>query len=196
MYSIYQKHNENRQIRLTFAEEISLAGCNNGLVPNALKEKITEADKPPIGWTLHIAKEYNKQGKSIIIDIKPSNNEVFLCELDSVFGFSYHRWTPTMYRLKILYNDEVSPKEFDKNFFLCSANSDIIYTQSYLSGSFKNGQLIGTWNPPSPNPKNALLQWAEAMTFFYEQVKKYDPNFLNESIEVITRDKTGSKKIS
>lgn len=183
---------ENEQTRLTLSERIHLAGCNIGLIPKLLKEKLTPDDNPFLGWILSIANDFNKKNQSVIIDIKPrSTSEVFLCELDSVFGFSYHRWTPTMYRLKILYNDEVSHEEFDKNFFLCSANSDIIYTLSYLSGSFKDGQLIGTWNPPSPNPKNALLLWAEAMTFFYEQVKKYDPNFLNESIEVITKDKTG-----
>ena len=186
---------ENGQTRLSFSKRIHLAGCNIGLIPKLLFEKLTPDDNPFLGWILSVANDFNKKNQSVIIDIKPrSKSEVFLCELDSVFGFSYHRWTPTMYRLKILYNDAVSPEEFDKNSFLCSANSDIIYTQSYLSGSFYDGQLIGTWNPPSPNPKNSLLLWAEAMTFFYEQVKKYDPNFLNESVKVITRDKTGFKK--
>jgi hypothetical protein len=90
------------------------------------------------------------------------------------------------FTLKIHYNEEVSSEAFDKKNFPYIDNADRIYTMSYLSGSFKDGKLIGTWNPPSPNPKNALLLWQGTMTFFYEQIKKHDPDFLNAKVEMLT----------
>lgn len=188
MYSIYDKQNIDGQIQLKFSKKISLAGCNYGLIPNLLKNKISSDKNPPIGWLLPIAEIYNKKGQSVIIDIKPKNkkySEVFLCELDIIFGFSYNEWSPIMYRLKRLYSN-ISPGDFDKNDFIYPKEQEIIYTMLYLVGSFENGKLTGTWNYPGPSPTNALLLWSEAMTFFHRQVKNYDPNFLNEDINTIS----------
>jgi len=187
MYSIYDRQNSNGLTQLKFSKKISLAGCNVGLIPNLLKEKLTAKDTPPIGWTLFIADNFNKKSQSVIIDIKPNNtenSEVFLCELDTVFGFSYIEWTPIMYRLKLLYSNK-SPEELDKTNFIYPDNIEIIYTMLYLAGSFKNGQLTGKWIYPGRSSTNALLLWSEAMTFFHQQVKKHDPDFLNENIKTI-----------
>ena len=77
--------------------------------------------------------------------------------------------------------------DLDKNEFLYPEEQEIetLYTMLYYYGSFKDGQLVGTWNPPH-GTITALLFWAEAMTFFFEQVKKIDPNFLTANIKVLT----------
>lgn len=191
MYALYDRHTDNGKVRLTLSDKISLAGCNSGLIPNSLKEKLSETDNPPIGWTLHTAYDFNRQNQSVIIDIKPRNkkySEVFLCELDTVFGFSYNEWTPIMYRLKQLYSD-ITPDQLNKDSFIYPDNPEIIYTMLYLAGSFRDGQLIGTWNYPGPSPTNALLLWSEAMTFFHRQVKQYDPDFLTEIVATIKKEK-------
>lgn len=191
MYAVYERNNENGKVRLKFNIEISLAGCNVGLIPNSLREKLSESDNPPAGWTLDIGDDYTNQDKAVIIDIKPRNNrfsEIFLCELVTVFGFSYVEWTPIMYRLRRLYSD-IAPDQLDKNNFIYPDNPEIIYTMLYLAGSFKNGQLTGTWNYPGPSATNALLLWPEAMTFFHEQVGKFDPRFLTEIVDTIKDEK-------
>ena len=184
MYSWYKRTNKNGQIHLIWEERMSLAGCNNGIIANELKEIITATDIPPIGWTIPIAEKWNKQDYSVIIDIKPNTEEIFLCELDRAFGYSFDDWSPIMLRLKLLYND-ATKEDLDKNNFIYPDDTDIIYTMLYLYGSIRNGQLIGTWNPPF-GTITALLFWPEAMTFFFEQVKKFDTNFLNAEIKLIT----------
>lgn len=184
MYSWYKRTNENGELHLIWEEQMSLAGCNNGIIANELKEIITATDNQPIGWTIPIAEKWNKQDYSVIIDIKPNTEEIFLCELDRVFGYSFKSWSPIMLRLKLLYND-TTKEDLDKSNFVYPDDTEIIYTMLYLYGSIRDGQLVGTWNPPF-GTITALLFWPEAMTFFFEQVKKLDPNFLNAKIKLTT----------
>src|ERR1700722_12879032 len=171
MYHWYKRLNQNGQIQLTREENMSLAGCNNGIIATELKEILSTTNNAPIGWILPIAEKWNKEEYSAIIDIKPkSSDEVFLCELDKVFGYSYPNWSPIMMRLKILLYEE---EEIDKTIFMNDEDPDIIYTMLYLSGGIQNGKLKGTWNFPGPSSTNSLLFWPEAMTFFNEQVKKH-----------------------
>src|SRR2546425_7432266 len=103
MYSRYKRIKEdNGQIRLTWEKQISLAGCNKGIIAGELKEIIKPTDNPPIGWSIPIAQKCNTEDYSVVIDIKPNADKVFLCELDKVFGFSYDDWSPIMLLLKIL----------------------------------------------------------------------------------------------
>jgi hypothetical protein len=180
MYSWYKRTKDNGKLRLTFEEQTSLAGCKNGVIAKELKEIISPTDNAPFGWTLPIADKWNKEGYSFIIDIKPNTNEIFLCELDRVFGYCYDGWTPVMLRLKLL-----DIESADKKSFIYPDETEIIYTMFYLYGSVKNGKLDGTWKPPSGRI-TALLFWPEAMTFFFEQVKKYDDHFLNADIKLMT----------
>lgn len=181
MYSWYTRTNDNGQMRFEFKEQTSIAGCNNGIIAKELRQIIHSEDSWPLGWTIPIADKWNKENLSFIVDIKPNSSEVFLCELDRAFGYCYEGWTPIMLRLKILLNtDELT----DKRNFICADNSETIYTMYYLYGSVKNGQLIGTWNPPF-GTITALLFWPEAMTFFFDQVKKFDDQFLDSEMKLM-----------
>lgn len=164
-------------------DRTSLAGCNNGIIPNELKEIISVSDNPPIGWTIPIADKWNKEDYSVIIDIKPNGGEVFLYELDRVFGFSYEGWSPIMLKLKLLYND-TTKDEVDKSNFIYPENPEVIYTMYYLYGSIRDGKLTGTWSPPY-GTITALLFWLDAMTFFVEQVKKFDPDLLTTDFKML-----------
>ncbi|MBS1683189.1 MAG: hypothetical protein JSS76_00430 [Bacteroidetes bacterium] len=182
MYSWYKRINENGQVRLVFEEQTSMAGCNNGVIADELRKVITASDNPPLGWTLPIADKWNKEDYSFIIDIKPKSDEIFLCELDRVFGYTFEGWTPIMLRLKLLFSDTY---KMDKMNFECPEEPEVIYTMFYLYGSFKDGKLTGTWNPPF-GTITALLFWPEAMTFFYEQVRRFDPHFLNQNFKLLS----------
>ncbi|MBK8847118.1 MAG: hypothetical protein IPO27_11430 [Bacteroidetes bacterium] len=186
MYSLYERTPDATQLRLKFKEHIKLAGCNWGIIPNLLADKLKPTDNPPIGWTLDVSEYYNKNNESIIIDITPKNKtaEVFLCELDKVIGFTYDAWTPIMYRLNILFNG-IQSNGIDKISFVYLDKTEAIYTMLYLYGSFKNGELVGTWNYPGPSPTNALLLWSESLTFFTQQVSFFDRDFLKENIKTI-----------
>lgn len=181
MYYWYKRIHENSLLRLMQEDQTSLAGCNNGVIPNDLKEILSVSDNPPIGWTLPIADKWNKEDYSLIVDIKPKADEVFLCELDSVFGYSFEGWSPVMLRLKLLYN-ETTKEELDKTNFVYPEDTEVIYTMYYLYGSIRDGKLTGTWNPPY-GTITALLFWPEAMTYFFDQVKKFDPHFLNANVK-------------
>lgn len=184
MYAWYRRTINQNGIQLEFEEEASLGGCNNGIIANELKKIITPLDSAPFGWTLPIANYWNREDYSFIVDIKPKNkNEVFLCELDRVFGYCYNEWTPVMLRLKSLNIENPNKKDFiypdDPD------ETEILYTMYYLYGSVSNGNLTGTWNPPFGSI-TALLFWPHAMTFFFRQVEKYDPGFLHKDIKLMT----------
>jgi hypothetical protein len=188
MYAVYDRYSQDQKIKLKFARKISLAGCNFGIIPAMLKEKLDFSDNPPLGWELSIAEDYHKNNQSIIIDIKPNNaEEIVLCELDRVFGFSHFGWSPIMLRLVQFYNDYATDVEINKHDFICPEEDqhEIVYTMSYLAGSFKDGELEGKWIFPGRSSTNALLLWPDAMTFFYEQVERYDPSFLNKKTNFI-----------
>jgi hypothetical protein len=183
MYSWYKRTKDNGLVRLTWEEQTSLAGCKSGIIATELKEIVDSSDNAPFGWTIPIAEKWNKEDYSFIIDIKPSTSEIFLCELDRVFGYCYDGWSPIMLRLKRLYSDKYNG-EIDKKNFIYPEEPEIIYTMFYLYGSVNNGQLVGKWTPPF-GTITALLFWPEAMTFFFDQVKKYDNNFLTADIKLI-----------
>jgi len=188
MYAVYDRHRCDERIQLKFSKKISLAGCNSDIIPAMLREKLDCSDNPPLGWELSIAEKYHENSQSIIIDIKPNNaEEVVLCEIDKVFGFSHVGWSPIMLRLVQLYNDHADDVGIDKHDFICPEEDDheIVYTMSYLAGSFKDGELDGKWIFPGRSSTNALLLWPDAMTFFYEQVEKCDPVFLGKKTNFI-----------
>jgi len=183
MYT-WHKHNIiNEKLFLEFDSQACLGGSINGLIANELEEILQPSDGPYMGWTLPIADKHNKNGWSYIIDIKPKSNEVFLCELDRVFGYSFDGWSPVMLRLKILYNEE-SKVNFDKRKFLYPENTTIIYTMLYLYGSIRDGKLCGTWKMPFGSV-TALLFWPEALTYFTQQIQLYDSHFMNSDINLI-----------
>ena len=186
MYAWYKRETRDGKLHLVFDEQTSLGGCNNGVIAHELKEIIQPSDSPPLGWIIPLAEKWNPEGYSFIIDIKPSTGEVFLCEVDKIFGFSFEGWTPVMLRLKRLYSD-LGKDDLDKDDFPYPEEQEIetLYTMLYYYGSFKDGQIVGTWNPPH-GTITALLFWAEAMTFFFEQVKTLDPEFLTAKIKVLS----------
>jgi hypothetical protein len=180
MYAWYKRVKEQEKTRLTFEESTSIGGCNNGIIAIELQKAISPSDSAPFGWTLPISETYNKEDYSFIIDIKPNSpNQIFICELDRAFGFCYEEWTPIMLRLKCL--DIVSPSKED---FYYPADYEVIYTMYYLQGTVSNGALKGTWNPPFGS-LTSLLFWPEAMTFFFDQVKRMDANFLENNVKLM-----------
>lgn len=183
MYAWYKRNYDNGKLILEFEDYASLAGCNNGIVANELRKILHPSDNADMGWILPIAEKWNEQNYSFIIDIKPKSNEFFICELDKVVGYSYEGWSPVMLRLKVLYN-VFTKAELNREKFLYPDNPEIIYTMLYLYGSIENGKIIGTWKPPF-GTVTALLFWPEAMTFFFEQVKQLDPDFLIKNITLI-----------
>lgn len=183
MYAWYKRNNIDGKIILQFDEQCSLGGCNNGVIAQELEKILVPTDTANMGWILSISEIWNSQEFSFIIDIKPNSKEVFLCELDKVYGFSYEQWSPIMLRLKLLHND-VAIEDMDKESFTYPENPSVIYTMLYLNGSICNGKLTGTWSPPF-GKITAVLFWPEAMSFFFEEVKKIDPHFLEQNIQLI-----------
>lgn len=153
MYSWYKRVNENGRLHFVWEEQTSLAGCNNGIIANELRDIIKVGENPPIGWSIPIAEKWNREDYSFVIDIKPSTDEVFLCELDRVFGYTFDSWTPIMLQLRVLYNnmrkenlDKIKTNSFAplirRLFTLCS-------TCTAASG------MVDSW-VPGPHPMAPL----------------------------------------
>lgn len=119
MYSIYNIQKINGKTQLAYSIGIKLAGCKNGLIVKMLREKLPKIIHPPFLWSLNVAEEFHKRDQTVIIDIKPNNKdkEVFLCELDSVFGYSSLNYSPVMFRLKKLFSKS-QLNEQDKKCFI------------------------------------------------------------------------------
>ena len=176
MYSLYQREVQNGKTQLKFLREVALSGCKKGIIPKLLGETLTSKSNPPMRWELPIADLYHENNNSIVIDINPkSKEEVFLSELDRVFGFTYETWTPIMLRTKVIVNS-MSFKEFDKNNFFYPAEADTVYTFLYLAGSLKEGNTVGKWTFTRPSSTNGPMLWPDALRYFFDCIKKYDPS--------------------
>jgi hypothetical protein len=102
-YYLYNKQTNEQDISYTYkGREVSIAGCNNGIIASELRKIIRPEYIPPLGWKLPIAKNYNAQNSALIVDLNPKGTESSLAEIDTVFGFSYKDWTPIMLRLKLV----------------------------------------------------------------------------------------------
>src|SRR5690606_35049360 len=187
MYAWYTRKDENGQTQFELTSGAALAGCK-GMIANELGEIVTAKDTKPFGWTIPVAEKWNKQNYSFVIDIRPNSSETFLCEVDRAFGYCLDGWTLVILRLKLILK---ASEPVDKRNFICAENREIIYSIIYLEGSIENGQLVGTWSLPN-GPMTALPFPPQAMTFFMEQVRKWDP----EALEVETQLMEGWRKSS
>jgi hypothetical protein len=96
-----------------------------------------------------------------------------LYELSDVWGYSAKGWTPILFHLRGLVDED--PRRFDQIEFvrMPSEIDDPIFTMMYLRGTVKNGRLDGTWTTPGPSPTNSVLLWPEAFEYFWQQAKKF-----------------------
>ncbi len=67
-YYIYERSIKDDKVFLAWNEvEVSLAGCNNGIIPKELEKNLLPSHNPPLGWSIHISKIFNEQNKSLHI---------------------------------------------------------------------------------------------------------------------------------
>jgi hypothetical protein len=175
MFGIYTKAIISDKINYVFKKEISLAGCNSGLIPIILQKSLSAGQKEPYKWHINFLEKLpgiEGENSTIVIDIKPDNKKerfVLLCELLDVWGYSDSGWTPVLLLLKGLVIDE--PDEgFDKSNFSinCSKKLDDIFTITSLTGSIKDVQLSGKWTFPGPSATNSALLWPGVVKYFCE----------------------------
>jgi hypothetical protein len=177
---------------LTWEYRAFLAGSKHGIITRELKKILSHSNNPNAGWTLPIAEKFNLEDYSFIIDIKPNSKELFICELDRVFGFSYPNWTPIMLMLRRLTGPNMGA-DFSKTEFNFPINTSIVYTMLYLNGSFQDGKLTGKWTMPK-GTVTALLLWPEALSYFVSQIKTYDESFLISGFDIVdTMSKDASR---
>jgi hypothetical protein len=186
-YYLYNRKIVSREISYTYAgREISIAGCKNGIIASELRKILAPNHTPPLGWKIPIARLFNDKNQAIVVDLNPKGGESSLGEIDTVFGFSYEKWSPIMLRLKLLtYWDDKTKFDEDNISFELSEPLDTVYTVLYLRGSFENCALKGTWNLPGPAAANALLWFPEATSFFTTMMQRYDPDCLLQQFKEI-----------
>lgn len=183
-FLLYTRDIIDGQLHLNEKEEASLAGRHNGIIAKLLPRVLSITANAEGAWMLPVSDLLKQDDEAFIIDIKPNSKEVMLCELDRVFGYSYGEWSPIMLRLKVLYEGADRPG-FNMDDFIYPDSTTTLYTMSYLRGTIENGKPIGTWNFTT-GTVTPLLLYPAATSFFYSQIKEYDPNFLTETIEMLS----------
>lgn len=175
MYYLYDKSSPNKLRKI---QEISLVGCNSGIIPKILIKRLKDLKLTLPGWNLDFSSEEEYENKTIIIDYKPKkiNEEASICELLDVYGYNYDNWTPIMLRLKEF--NFVIPNKDIIDYRDCN-NSTIIYTFLYLNGFIKDNELCGTWSFPSPSPTNSLMLYRDAFNYFIGKILEKDKNYFS-----------------
>lgn len=186
MYYLYNKILENNRRRLTRIREISLFGCNSGIIPSILRlGKYDEANKQH-DWHIEVEKSLEGIGMpncTIVIDLKSKQRDtnVSLYELVDVWGYSYEDWSPI---LLLLYGLEVDARPNDVNpvdFIVDPKGYDVpIYEFLYLNGGIAGGKLAGKWIPPPSSPTNAALLWPETLGYFIKCIRQRTPDVLGK----------------
>jgi hypothetical protein len=136
-------------------KDISIFGCNEGFVPWPLGFEIPRGQNEPYLWHVNVLAELDAQpnygSSTLIMDLKPkqTKNNASPYELLDVWGYSADGWTPALLRLNGLFVVE-SPENVNRKDFTHSDNIiDGPYEFLYLTGSVKDGKIIGTWAPSS-----------------------------------------------
>ena len=181
MYARYEKSIDGKETIYKFIDEEHLFGCNIGIIPKMLKRIMDKGQSEP--WCWHIPIElgllgqgYNKQ--TLIVDIKPnSNDDLTICEIIDIWGYSSYNWSPIMMRMRVLFS-EADPLSHNKKYFLRSESNDgsINYSFSYAYGSVQDGNLKGKWTPPIRTSMNSLLLWPDCMKYFLSCMKEKSPD--------------------
>ena len=156
---------------------ISLAGNTNGLIYQAIKDRLGRSD---FGWTLGESELLSVIGKntdefSLISDPTPDRGKaVMLLEILSISGYTSATWTPIMLRFKTLFDDDVRPgtatsvkrKFSDRK---SPTPPDYVHTFLYLQGGYSEG----TWNWGRVGQVNGPLLWKKALRYFVSECENY-----------------------
>jgi hypothetical protein len=172
MFGLYSRTENKSSTLYRFKKQINLFGCNVGFIPKMVSKcrlkKVTSAQT----WYVDVHECLNSLGignTSLLIDIKPNRtDELFICELINIWGYSYKVWTPVLFQLKELCYDNVSRKEA-KTFLRLSKKTEptIIYSFLHMHGGIWRGKLFGKWSPPGPSSTNSTLLWPDALNYFH-----------------------------
>jgi len=186
MYARYKKNYvSSDEINYQLLEEISLFGCNVGLIPNLLRKKTNLNQNEPYLWHLNIEHELNLSrdyaNSTFIIDLKPKQikTNLSLYEILDVWGYSDSTWTPILLHLNGLFVD-ANPNTVNRNNFTISTKNieKPIYEVLYIDGSVSKGQLVGKWTAPPSSPTNAALLWPETLKYFFKCIQERSPSLL------------------
>ena len=171
--------------RYEFREQVSLFGCNNGLIPCLLRSKTPAAQGEPYLWHVDVVHELGNlpdyHNSTLLIDLKPKQNKsnLSLYEVMDVWGYSSFGWSPILLRLNGLFVDEdpalTQRHDFSRN------DTEVdgpIYEFLYLAGSVNEGKLTGTWNTPPVSSTNAALLWPDTLNYFIRCIRACTPDIL------------------
>lgn len=185
MYILYKKKEEGISHKFIAQKQISLFGCNVGIIPKLLKHTLPNAQSAPFRWHIQVQKmlgEIGYRGSAIVIDIKPYNTQekyLTLCELVDVWGHTMPEWTPILMRMRGLFID-ADLGEHDKSEFVPKSDNEDenIYTILYLRGSIENGNIIGRWTPSRASTTNSTLLWPDTLSYFIKCIGEATPSIL------------------
>jgi hypothetical protein len=174
MFMRYLKTRLDGKDHFSFAEQVSLFGCNEGFIPWLLLKQIAPSQEEAYLWHVHVASALNAteyKGSALLIDLKPRQRKsnLSLYEVEDVWGYSDSGWTPILLRLSGLFID-ADPAAVHRNEFCIPDRKRIgpIYEFLYLAGSVSGGKLTGGWTAPPASPTNAALLFPDTLRYFLD----------------------------
>ena len=186
MYASYLRSRVGeRQSRYQFQKQISLFGCNKGIIPKLLRAKIPHGQGEPFCWHVDVVEELGScagwEGSTLVIDLKPKQNDksLSLYEVMDAWGYCNCNWSPILLRLNGLFVEQ-DPASINREDFVRN-DEEIdgpIYEFLYLNGSVKEGELVGKWTAPPVSPTNAALLWPDTLRYFVECIQACTPEVL------------------
>ena len=182
MYALYETSATSDGKRYRFGKRVSLFGSRSGYVPWLLTHQLDPASSEPKKWHVEISDALSRadyQNQTLIINLKPKNTtpNLSLYELLDVWGHSASGWTPVLLRLRGLFVDEDPSPNRENDFLRTTRECDEpIFSMMYLSGTIRDGVLMGRWTPPGPSPTNSVLLWPETLEYFWNEARPYVDN--------------------
>lgn len=188
MYAAFRKESltSPEMVRFKLLDgKISLFGCSNGWIPWLLNMAIPNGQDEPYRWHLalrdalcsriareYATKHYRSEVNTILINIKPGSDELFLCELLDVWGYSADGWTPMLWHLRVVEPQDASCTSSGFDDFTAAENGDHVYEFLYAMGTVRNGKIEGSWIAPKSSPTNGALLWfPEPLNYFIECIR-------------------------
>lgn len=136
--------------------------------------QIPAAQGEPFKWRIEIesalAQRDDVNGNALIIDLKAKNTtNVSLYEIAQAWGYS----AAIMLHLRGLFVDHDRSGIDDKQFTRQTDEIvDPVFSMTYLSGTVRDGTLVGTSTTPGRGVTNSVLMWPDTLAYFCAEAQK------------------------
>jgi len=175
MFAIYHQTGENCDL----VKSVSIAGVLSAHIATVAETVVPKEENDALAWKLSghdlccairekFSFEQDPASCKVVVDATYTRADALVLDINHVWGFSYHDWTPILLRMSVLFKGDrpkgkATPVE---HFRLDSQEEEFVHEFLYLQCGYGGG----TRNWGRMGYTNAALLWPDAFAHLLGQI--------------------------